>query len=401
VMPPALAILNPHQPGCEYPTRHLCAAGVAFNLCIAVRKRLRETGGFGGRDEPNLRELMDLVALATVADVVPLTGVNRIFVKHGLRELSEARRPGIRALKEVAGLPVTGSVSAGLVGFRLGPRINAAGRLNDASVGLRLLCARTLDEARPLAQVLDQANADRQQIEQRILNEAFDQAEARPQVRGLVLAAEGWHPGVVGIVASRVVERFHRPAVLIAMNGLQGRGSARSIEAFHLFDALSSCSQHLAKFGGHKHAAGVTVDAAYLADFTAAFERVAAERLCDEDLVPRCRVDAVVAPSDLDEASISALEVLGPFGCGNPEPVFVLRRQVAHPRVLQSKREGAAHHLKLSLEAAPHVDTIGFGMADRVRLTEGPVDLAFQASVDEWNGRRRVQLKLKDVAASA
>ena len=399
-LPPATAILNPHQPGCEYPTRHLCAAGVAFNLCIATRKRMRETGGFGNRREPNLRSLMDLVALATVADVVPLTGANRVLVKQGLKELSEARRPGIRALKEVSGLLAQAPVTAGLVGFRLGPRINAAGRLDDASIGLRLLCAQSLKEAQPLAQLLDAANAERQAIEQRMLSEAFAQAAARPEARGLVLAAEGWHPGVVGIVASRVVERFHRPAVLVAMDGERGRGSARSIERFHLFDALSACSEHLAKFGGHKHAAGLTVEAPRLADFTAAFERIAGEKLSEDDLVPRCRVDAVVAASELDERSVEALEMLGPFGCGNPEPVFVLRRQVARPRLLVNKREGAADHLKLSLETAPHLDAIGFGMGDRMGLTEGPVDLAFQVSVDEWNGRRRIQLKLKDLNAS-
>lgn len=401
LLPPATAILNPHQPGCEYPTRHLCAAGVAFNLCIAARKRLRETGGFGDRREPNLRELMDLVALATVADVVPLTGANRVLVKQGLKELGEARRPGVRALKEVSGLSAHSPVTSGLVGFRLGPRINAAGRLDDASIGLRLLCSETFEEAVPLAQLLDAANAERQAIEQRMLNDAFAQAATRPEVRGLVLASEGWHPGVVGIVASRVVEKFHRPAVLVAMDGERGRGSARSIERFHLFDALSACSDHLARFGGHKHAAGLTVEAPRLADFTAAFERIAAERLCEDDLVPRCRVDAVVSAAELDERSVQALEMLGPFGCGNPEPVFVLRRQVAHPRLLRAKREGGANHLKLSLEMAPHLDAIGFGMGDRMELTEGPIDLAFQVSVDDWNGRRRVQLKLKDLAASA
>ncbi len=400
-LPPATAILNPHQPGCDYPTRHLCAAGVAFNLCIATRKRMRESGGFGDHREPNLRALMDLVALATVADVVPLTGANRVLVKQGLKELGEARRPGVRALKEVSGLSAQAPVTAGLVGFRLGPRINAAGRLDDASLGLRLLCARTLEEAKPLAQVLDAANAERQAIEQRILNQAFTQAAARPQAKGLVLAAEGWHPGVVGIVASRVVERFHRPAVLVAMDGERGRGSARSIERFHLFDALSACSEHLTKFGGHKHAAGLTVEGQRLGEFTSAFERIAAERLSDDDLVPSCRVDAVVAASELDEGSVEALEMLGPFGCGNPEPVFVLRRQVTRPRLLVNKREGAANHLKLSLETAPHLDAIGFGMGERLGLTEGPVDLAFQVCVDEWNGRRRVQLKLKDLNASA
>ncbi len=401
-MPPALAVLNPMQPGCGYPTRHLCAAGVTFNLCIGLRRRLREGGFFAEKKlpEPNLKSMMDLVALATVADVVPLTGANRILVKHGLAELTTAHRPGVRALKEVAGLSPESRVTATHVGFRLGPRINAAGRLDDASVGLRLLCAQTLDEARPLAQKLDAANAERQAIERNILEQAVRQAESRQEARGLVLHSEEWHPGVIGIVASRIVERFHRPTVMIAVRDGVGRGSARSIESFHLFEALTACADHLSKYGGHKHAAGLSVEADRLPSFVDAFERVAAQRLSDEDLVPCCRVDAVVTPSELDEAGVEAVHGLAPFGQGNPEPTFVTRRVVGRPKVVQSKREGRPDHLKLAIESAPHLDAIGFGLADRLSLTEGPVDLAYQVSLDEWNGLRRVSLRLRDVRAA-
>jgi single-stranded-DNA-specific exonuclease len=400
-MPPAVAVLNPMQPGCGYPTRHLCAAGVAFNLCVAMRKKLRAEGFFQNRSEPNLKSMLDLVALATVADVVPLTGANRILVKHGLAELSLGARPGIRALKEAAGLAPTAEVSSGIVGFRLGPRINAAGRLDDASVGLKLLCSTSVEEARPLAAILDAANAERQGIEQEILNAALQQAESRPSAKGLVLHSDGWHAGVIGIVASRVVEKFHRPTVMVAVKDGVGRGSARSIEAFHLFEALSSCSGHLSKFGGHKYAAGLSIDQKNLPAFVEAFEKVAAERLTEEDLVPRCKVDAVLAPNELTEASVRAVAGLAPFGAGNPEPVFASKRQVAAPRVVKSKREGGSNHLKLSLESAPLVDAIGFGMADKLTLTEGPIDIAYQMGLDEWNGRTRVSLKLKDLRGSA
>lgn len=401
-MPPALAVLNPHQPGCGYATRHLCAAGVAFNLCMGLRKTLRERGFFAGKTEPNLRSLLDLVALATVADVVPLTGANRVLVKHGLAELTSARRPGVRALKEVAGMTVGAPVTAGQVGFRFGPRINAAGRLDDASVGLRLLRSRDDAEARTLATQLDTANRERQAIEQDILSAAMDQARARPQAKGLVLHSEDWHPGVIGIVASRVVERFHRPTVLVAVKDGVGRGSARSIEAFHLFDALSQCAGHLAKFGGHKHAAGLSVEAARIPDFVAAFEQVAAAKLSEEDLIPRCRVDAVVTLGELDEKTVEAVQALGPFGAGNPEPVFAVRRQQARGRVLANKKApGEPGHLKLSLTSAPQLDTIGWSMGDRLALTEGPMDLAFQVTFDDWSGQRRLQLKLKDVRVSA
>ncbi|HYH99314.1 single-stranded-DNA-specific exonuclease RecJ [Hyalangium sp.] len=400
-LPPAVAVLNPHQPGCEYPTKTLCAAGVAFNLCMGLRKRLRDEGFFATRKEPNLRALMDLAALATVADVVPLTGVNRILVAHGLQELTAARRPGVRALKEAAGMEADAPVTAGQVGFRLGPRINAAGRLHDASLGLQMLTSDSLEEARRLAQVLDRANSERQGIESTILTEALKQAETRKDSRGFVLYAEGWHPGVIGIVASRVVERFHRPTIMVGVNDGVGKGSARSIEAFHLFDAISGCSDLLTRFGGHKYAAGLTIDADRLPAFREAFERVAFERLTPEDLIPRCKVDAVVTPSELDERAVEALQKLGPFGMGNPEPVLVLRRQVARPRVLTPKTGYGSAHLKLALVDAPQVDAIGFGMADRLSLVEGPVDLAFQVGVDTFRGQRRVSLRLKDLRTAA
>jgi single-stranded-DNA-specific exonuclease len=399
-LPRAHAILNPLQPGCGYPTKHLCAAGVAFNLCMGLRMRLRADGFFQTRTEPNLRSYLDLVALATVADVVPLTRANRILVKHGLAELGAGRRLGVRALKEVSGLGARAPVTTGQVGFRLGPRINAAGRLDDASVGLKLLTTEDEAEAHALAQALDVANTERKAIEQGILGEALEQAAARPQARGLVLYSEKWHPGVIGIVASRVVERFHRPTVLIATDKVSGRGSARSIEGFNLVEALGRCGEHLARYGGHRHAAGLSIDAPKLPAFRDAFEAVAHQALREEDLLPRCRVDAVLSPSEVDEEAAEALEALAPFGNGNPEPVFATRRLVAHPKVLPSKSPGAPGHLRLAIEGERRLHAIGFGMADRVALTEGPVDLAYQLTLDEWNGQRRLQLKVKDIVAS-
>jgi single-stranded-DNA-specific exonuclease len=344
---------------------------------------------------------MDLVAMATVADVVPLTGANRILVSHGLQELSAGRRPGVRALKEVAGMDPDTVVTAGQVGFRLGPRINAAGRLHDASLGLQLLCSESQETARSLAAVLDRANAERQGIESHILTQALAQAESRKDSRGFVLYDEGWHPGVIGIVASRVVERFHRPTVMVGVKDGVGKGSARSIEAFHLFDALSGCSEMMTRFGGHKHAAGLTIEADRLPAFREAFEKIAYQRLSPEDLIPRCRVDAVVSARELDAHAVESLQRLGPFGQGNPEPVLVLRRQVARPRVLQPKSGTGSGHLKLALADAPELDAIGFNMADRVTLVEGPVDLAFQAGFDTFRGQRKLSLRLKDLRKAA
>jgi single-stranded-DNA-specific exonuclease len=400
-MPAAVAVLNPLQPGCDYPTKWLCAGGVTFNLCMALRKLLRERGAFSERAEPNLKQLLDFVALATVADVVPLTGANRILVTHGLKELSEARRPGIRALKDVAGIEGQ-DVSASHVGFRLGPRINAAGRLDDASLGLQCLLAKDYESALPLARALDGANAERQLIEKSMLAQAIAQADAAVArgARGLVLASADWHPGIVGIVASRIVERHHRPTVMIALKDGIGKGSARSIDRFHLHDALSACASRFLRFGGHKAAAGLTIAEEQLDAFREDFERLALERLGPEDLEAKCRVDAVVDPRELDEAAVSALRAMAPFGFGNPEPTLALLGQRATSRVLSNKVAGEPGHLKLRLNGAPALDVIGFRQAPLAALAEEPVDLAFRVDVDEYRGERRLSLKVSALRSS-
>lgn len=395
-LPAAAAILNPHQQGCPYPSKELSAVGVTFALVMALRKALRERGRFGeGRPEPNLKDALDLVALGTVADVVPLVGANRILVRAGLEVLARSRRAGVRALKRVAGIAEGTPVTAGQVGFRLAPRINAAGRLDDAGRGVRLLLTADEAEARALADELDRENQARQEIERRILGEAQDDAAARVRegARGLVLARDGWHPGVVGIVAARVAERFHRPAVLVAMESGAGKGSGRSIEGFHLYDALAACGPHLERFGGHRHAAGVTVARASLDGFRAAFEAEAAARLSADDLVPRCRIDGWVREADVTDRAAEDLARLGPFGAGHPEPVFAFRGAAARARTVGA---GGAH-LKLALGG---LDAIGFGMGDRLAACGGPLEAAFTIGFDEWDGARRLQLKLRDLRAS-
>ncbi len=393
-LPAATAILNPHQPGCEYPFRHLAAVGVAFCLAMALRRRLREAGWFGpGRPEPNLKTSLDLVALGTVADVVPLVGVNRILVRAGLEELSRTRRPGLRALKRVAGISEGAAVSAGQVGFRLGPRINAAGRLDDAARGVELLLAQEDAEASRLAGVLDDENSARREIERQILEQATAQAQERVAAgaRGLVLFDERWHPGVVGIVASRVVERFHRPAVLVGVADGVGRGSGRSIETFHLHDALTHCAPHLTRFGGHRHAAGVTVAPAALPAFRAAFEAHAGERISEEELVPRCRIEGRLGAEAVSERVVRALERLAPFGAGHPEPLFALRGLPRRARVVGA---GGAH---LRLGFANGVQAIGFSLGDRVSLCSAEVEAAVTVGFDDWEGVRRVQLRIRDL----
>jgi single-stranded-DNA-specific exonuclease len=397
-LPAAVAILNPHQPGCDYPYKPLAAVGVVFCLAMALRRRLREAGHFSAeRPEPNLRGALDLVALGTVADVVPLTGVNRVLVRWGLEELAGTRRPGLRALKRVAGIAPGAPVTSGQVGFRLGPRINAAGRLDDAGRGVRLLLATDDAGADALADELDRENRSRQEIERAILDEAVAQAEERVRsgARGLVLASERWHQGVVGIVASRLVERYHRPTVLVGVANGVGKGSGRSIEGFHLYDALAGCSGHLLRFGGHKHAAGVTVDPAALPAFREAFEAAARSRLADEDLVPRCRIEGRIGADELSDRAALALERLAPYGAGHPEPLFALRGRAARARTVGA---GGAH-LKVML--GPGLDAIGFAMGDRLEMCGGEVEAAVSVGFDDWGGTRKLQLRIKDLRAAA
>ena len=391
-LPAACAILNPHQPGCGYPSRHLAAVGVTFNLVLALRRRLRERNRFGpDRPEPNLRASLDLVALGTIADVVPLVEVNRTLVRFGLAELGKARRPGVRSLLRVAGVPA-GEVTAGQVGFRIAPRVNAAGRLDDAGRGVRLLSTADAAEADALAEELDRENRARQEIERRMLEEAIEDAAERVAAgaRGLVLSRPGWHPGVVGIVASRIVERFHRPTVLVGISDGTGKGSGRSIPAFHLHEALSACSGHLQRFGGHRHAAGVTVAPEAIPAFREAFERHAADRLADEDLVPRVRLEGWVDAADLDERAATDIDRLAPFGAGNPEPVFGVRG-----RPTRARQVGAGGvHLKLTLADR---EAIAFQMGDRLPLCSGVVEAAVSVGFDDWDGHRRLQLRVRDL----
>ncbi len=400
-LPRAVAILNPHQPGCAFPSKELAAVGVAFHLLLALRKRLREAGWFANRAEPNLREQLDLVALGTVADVVPLIATNRILVHHGLHELTKGARPGVLALKRIAKL--SGPVTAGDVGFKLGPRLNAAGRLDDASIGVRLLLTDDPAEAERLAHELDRANQERQELQARIAEEAILQATRMQPAgkRSVVVSSAGWHAGVVGIVASRLVERFHRPALVFAEDAGVAKGSGRSIEGFHLYDALARCQGHFTRFGGHKHAAGVTLPSGGVAAFADAFETEARASLSEEQLEPRLRIDARLPAAEASIALAGQLQRLAPFGAGNPEPVFLCEGlQTKEVRVLPDKRGAGPGHLKLRVSSgANELDAIGFGLGASPPKPGEPVELAGQLAVDSYYGTDRLQLKIKGVRA--
>lgn len=393
-LPPADAVLNPHRPDCESPFKGFCGTGVAFKLAQALVPALQLP--------PNLPfYLLDLVALASVADIVPLSGENRILVRAGLKMLSESRWPGVRALVAAAGFAGR-DVRAGHVGYILAPRLNAVGRLGDANDGLRLLLTDDEDEARRLAGELEAINVRRQRLDQEILDQAIEVVEQEVDLDreyALVLAREGWHPGVIGIVASRIVERFGRPTILIALEGEEGRGSGRSISRFDLHAALVACGPLLSRFGGHTMAAGLTMQRDNVPAFRDALNTVARDRLGPDDLVPRQRIDLVVQLDQLDLRLEKMLRALEPCGPGNPAPVFGAERVWArNPRVVGGK------HLRLTLDdGAGRIPGIGFDWGDRLdeAWARAPVDVAFRLERDEWQGMASLQARVVDIHPAA
>jgi single-stranded-DNA-specific exonuclease len=355
-----------------------------------------------GDDLETLPTYLDLVALATVADLVPLVGENRVLVHYGLRRFAATQNLGLTALLEVADVDGE-AVGAGQLGFQLAPRINAAGRIGESADALRLLLTEDPAEARRLAAHLDATNGRRRDEDRRTLDEAlsFLEREYQPdRDYGVVLAGAGWHPGVIGIVASRIVERIHRPVVMVALGEAMGRGSARSIPGFHLYEALRECAEHLDRFGGHRQAAGMDVRPERLEAFRSAFNRAARERLDPSDLTPRLRPDLDVRLADIDAELVRWLRYLGPHGIGNPGPMLRARGvRVTGARVV------GANHLKVRLEDdGTTLEGIGFGLADRCppeAILREPYDVLFRAERNEWRGRVSAQAKLADLRPSA
>ena len=394
-LPPAVAVVNPNRSDCDYPDPGLAGVGVAFKLCQLL-------GEMAGRPESELLENLDLVALATVADLVPLTGENRVLVRYGLRVLQQARRPGIAALLEVTDVAAD-DVDAGKVGFVLAPRLNAAGRMGSAMEALELLLATDLDRARVLARRLEELNRLRREEDARTLDEALEQLAGNYDPRrdfGVVIAGEGWHPGVIGIVASRVVERIHRPAVLLAMENGRARGSARSISGVHLLDAVRAGGHHLTRFGGHRQAAGMDLATERISHFREAFNEAVRRQLQGVEPRPRARGDVTLALHEATDELLHFLQYVGPFGMGNPEPIF----WAEGVEVARGARIVGNGHLKLRLrEDGRELDAIGFGLAHEMppeRMGAGPVDVLFRLRTNEFRGVRALQARLQDVRIS-
>jgi single-stranded-DNA-specific exonuclease len=391
-LPDAVAVVDPKREDCTYPNPELSGTGVAYKVMLALARAR-------GLPDDEVHYHLDLVALATVADVMPLKGENRVLTRYGLRVLDRSRTPGLRALRSAAGL-ADRTLSAGHLSHVMAPRLNAVGRLEDAAEGLQLLLA---DEraATGIAEQLEAVNARRQSVDREMLAQAMDALDGYdPETdRGIVLAGNGWHPGVIGIVASRVVERIHRPTVLVAVEPGNdvARGSARSIPGFDLLDAIRACGEHLERFGGHTAAAGFDIRTDRVAAFSEAFAAAARERLPDPP-VPEQRIDMELAMTEITPELVRYLAYAAPFGLGNPTPVFALRGVMAE-EVRGVGRDGA--HLKLRLvDGDVGLPAIGFRMTEthgEVARSGGPLDVAVKLEEDEWRGRRRIQAKLVDL----
>jgi single-stranded-DNA-specific exonuclease len=389
----AFALINPklgNVPALEI----LSGVGVAFKLSHALIKAGRERGSAAAK-QVDLRDYLDIVALGTAADLVPLIAENRIIVRHGLAMLDRTKWEGVRALKAVAGM--RGEADTYHLGFQLGPRINAAGRIGQPMQALRLLTTDDPGEAREIATLLDRTNVERRKIEHDMAEEAFAEIDGYFDPKkhfGLVVAKEGWHPGVVGIVASRVSRHYNRPAIVMGIDAAgKTRGSCRSIDTFDLLEGLQACEQHLVKFGGHKMAAGLEVNPGELEAFKQGFNAVAASMLGEVDLSPVQYIDAEISGGELDWKFYEQLKQLSPFGQENPEPVWALHgiECSGQPRVVGKK------HLKLSIiTAGGKFDAIAFNYPVE-QLPNGTFDLAFTLKENTWNGNTSLQFQIKDI----
>jgi single-stranded-DNA-specific exonuclease len=396
--PEADAFVNPKRPDCDAGLDQLAGVGVAFYLAAALRKRLREEGHWQRRPEPNLKMTCDLVALGTVADVVPLEGENRVLTRTGLETIHYGRRPGLRALVNACHRDAP-EVDAEAVAFKLAPRLNAAGRMAHARQAVALLCADGADEAQRLAETLENLNTERQKIESAVFDEILMRLEKYPAIlagRALVVQGDGWPEGVLGIVASRLVRQFCKPAVVLSVRDGLAKGSARSLAGIDLAKGFTACRDHLETFGGHALAAGLTLRSGNIDRFAQTLETVISETVDCDAAIPQVLVDCELSLNAVTPALIDSLEPLKPFGAGNPEPLF-MARDVA----VKSSRIVGRHHRRMVLvqggrEAGNPLAAIQFNIDPRQRQPDFFPRLAFRLRWNRWNGSRTPQLLIEE-----
>ncbi len=397
-LPPALAVVNPRRPDCPAGLENLAGVGVAFFLLICLRKHLRDNGFWRERPEPNLKNECDLVALGTIADMVPLTGENRILCKAGLRLIAADRRPGLAALLQASAVN-SNFLSTEDIAFRLAPRINAAGRMDHAVRAVELLTTQNSEAAVKSAQTLNLLNQRRQQMEKKILADIERYLELNPSLQQrhcLVFAGAQWHAGLIGIVASRVVEKFHRPTVLIAIDNGLGTGSARSVPALNLYEALAACSSCLESFGGHAMAAGLKIREENIEAFQQQFEDIVRHTCRPEDFSPRLQVDRDLDFDEIAAGLIDELQSLAPFGTANPEPLF----RAGNVRVVSSRVVGHNHRRMMLRQSwtpdAPVLPAIHFNVEGQAARKKEFAAILFRLRWNHWNDRKTAQIVVED-----
>jgi single-stranded-DNA-specific exonuclease len=392
---PLCPVINPHRSDSSFPFKNLAGVGLAFFLTVALRSALRDEGWFKNAPEPDLRHYLDLVALGTVADMVPLLDQNRILVKWGVDRMKVSQWPGIKAIREIAAVDALKITSSDLA-FKLAPRLNAPGRLGSAEMAIDLLTTDDLSIAKNLARQLNILNGERQGVEQDILDQIeglMESFEGLEEKRTLVLSGKGWHKGVLGIVASRLVDKYHRPTLVLDIEDGLAIGSGRSIEGFNLHKALSRLEGLLVRFGGHKHAAGLALDAANVNVLAEELEEIAHEVLSEDDLIPKIHIDAEIALPELTLETVDQLKSLSPFGSGNPEPIlYCPALGVVESRVVGER------HLKLRVkEGGTVMEAIGFGLSDRHSLKREKIRMVFTPEINKWRGSEKIQLRIVDL----
>lgn len=400
-IPKALAVVNPNQVGCEYPCKALCGAGVAFKIAQAL---LDETGR-----ARFLTSFLKVVAIATIADAVPLIGENRVFAKLGLEGLRDPRNTGLRALLASCQLDGSRPLSATDIAFRVAPRLNAAGRMDVARRVIELFNEKDPARAATMAMELDELNGNRQFEEQRILEDIYRQIDAAPEWKdaySLVISGDGWHRGVIGICATRVVERYHRPALVFSCENGEAHGSGRSIEAFHLLDALESCPELFTRYGGHSHAIGCSLPTERLPELRARLDTYARQKLTPDDFVPILNYDADLSLVDVDRGLWQMLVALEPFGVGNPRPAFVTRKvKLAQPPRLMKEAHLKLRVVQNTARNGRGYDAIGWRMAERSAkdslVLGDELDLAYTVDYNDHPDFGGIQLNLNDFSRSA
>ena len=401
-VPPAIAIVNPHQSDCKYPFKEMAAVGVVFSFLMVLKKVVEKDGFFKGQ-LPNLVEYLDIVAMGTVADMVPLLESNRIFVKHGLLQMQKNKRPGLLALANICGLKNLKEITPAAISYKMAPRLNAAGRIGNAIKGLELIECLDYDTALKMAEELNLTNEYRQQLEAEIFEQAISKVENSDILEtksAIILYSQKWHPGVIGIVASRLVEKYYKPTIMISVEDGVGRGSARSIPQLHIYNILEELSGYLVQYGGHKYAAGLTIKESNIEEFIAKFDILVSKALSNETYSQSTDIDAELPLNELAPDLIVALSKLEPFGMNNQEPNFLAK----NVQILKQSVINRSHlHWKLGLpDTTMTFNSIGFGLLNEQNSPNvgDMIDIVYFPRINTYGGNITLQLYIKDFVFS-